>query len=412
MLALASTAAACGSDDNTSDGGGSAAAPAQTSSSTAAAPATKKATGTPIKMMTISTDQSPITSLPEAFTGAKAAANAINTAGGVRGQPIELTTCDDKFTPAGAGACARKAVADGVDAVEMITSYGAQIYPVLKQAGIPAVGNAVFSQLDNQDPLSYPLAAGSDVFFDATPIIAKAAGKKSIAVLALDVASATSIAKEVQDAAGKVGLPFKGIIKMPLQATDLSPTMQQLKKSGAESVVMIVAAPAVPNILKTAQALGVKTTWISYPDVASTDVLKSSGTLAEGMLIASPYPARDNPVYDQYNKEIDAAQEAGLPHIDRREGLQMLNPWLGVHALQAIGDSMSGQVNRQSLLAALKSTSTPLTVGGFVKWTPNATGPAAFPRIANGQVYPLIVKDSKLQANGDPIDVYSELGIK
>jgi len=67
--------------------------------------------------------------LPEAVGDAKAAAKAINDAGGVKGRPIEIEQCDEKGVPTAATACARKAVADKVDAVFLTSNFGASALP-------------------------------------------------------------------------------------------------------------------------------------------------------------------------------------------------------------------------------------------------------------------------------------------
>jgi len=423
IAALALGVAACGSDNNSSSSSGSSGSSgsstaasssgSSTTSSSGASTTAAKPTGKPIKVYVTSTVDSPAVSLPETFMGAESAANAINAAGGVKGRPIQITTCDDKLTPAGGVNCVRKAVADHAVAVQMTTNYGPQVFSVLDKAGIPAVGDSMFSRADFTDPGSFPLVAGSNVQFLASPLLAKAAGKKSIASLAFDIGNAIDNANEVKRAAQKIGMPYKGTVKLPLQATDYAPYIQQLKNMKPDAVVMIVAAAAAPNIWKAAQQLGLKTTWVAYPDVASDQVIKAAGNLAEGMLLTSPYPVPSDPKFAQYNKELDAAKAAGIKYTERRQGIEPVHPWLAIHAIAAMGEKMSGELNAQTLTEALKAQTTPINVGGLVDWNPSIKGPSDYPRVGNGKLYFEVVKNGKLEPYGPgSTNVYQALGLK
>ena len=59
----------------------------------------REGTGTLIKLMLIYTANSPAANSPEALAGAKAAAMAINSAGGVKGHQIQIIGCNDQFRP-------------------------------------------------------------------------------------------------------------------------------------------------------------------------------------------------------------------------------------------------------------------------------------------------------------------------
>src|SRR2546421_2510033 len=122
--AIVLTASACGSGS----GGTGTAADASTQG--------------PIKIMVIGTLQSAAFGFPESVDGAKAAAMAINKAGGINGQQVQILSCNDQFDPNTAAACAQQAVNDKVDAVVTgYTSFGRNIVPILKAADIPFIGN-------------------------------------------------------------------------------------------------------------------------------------------------------------------------------------------------------------------------------------------------------------------------------
>ena len=71
----------------------------------------------PIKVMVITPEDNDILIIPEARIGVQAAAERINSEGGVQGHPIEVLTCNDQNDPNTAASCAREAVDAGVVAV-------------------------------------------------------------------------------------------------------------------------------------------------------------------------------------------------------------------------------------------------------------------------------------------------------
>jgi Periplasmic binding protein len=67
-----------------------------------------------VKLMVITDVASAALALPQVVTGAQAAVNRINAAGGVNGHQLQLLSCNSQANPNDAAACAREAVADKV----------------------------------------------------------------------------------------------------------------------------------------------------------------------------------------------------------------------------------------------------------------------------------------------------------
>ena len=124
MLGVAS---ACGSSSKAP----SSSPAASSGSATTAVGSAAKGTGTPIKLMLIYTANSPAANSPEALTGAKAAAMAINNSGGIDGQQIQIIGCNDQFSANIAAQCAETAVSDHVVAsIASQTIYGTSTDPI------------------------------------------------------------------------------------------------------------------------------------------------------------------------------------------------------------------------------------------------------------------------------------------
>ena len=128
IMAGALLFAACGEDEETATTGQDA---PQAQTSQAAAP-----TGEPIKVMTMTTlEAQNVPTYKNIEVTAEAYERWINSQGGIKGRPLEVTVCDDRGDPTQATSCARDAVRDGVVAgVGSFTFFGDAVVPVLRKA--------------------------------------------------------------------------------------------------------------------------------------------------------------------------------------------------------------------------------------------------------------------------------------
>jgi hypothetical protein len=114
-------------------------------------------------------------SFPGALAAAQGAAMAINKAGGINGHPIDVITCNNENTPAGATKCAEQAVAQKVAADVGEDPYGPVTGPIFAKAGIPLSTEAL-AGTDLNSNVNYPIGGGSWAELVGMPLAAKAAG--------------------------------------------------------------------------------------------------------------------------------------------------------------------------------------------------------------------------------------------
>ncbi len=106
------------------------------------------------------------TKSPELSGAVLAHAKTINNSGGIKDasgktHKLVVVVCTTKLDPNQAETCARDAVAKDVVAVIGDNSTeGAQIFPILEPAGIPAIGNVVFSPVDATSKVAFPITSG------------------------------------------------------------------------------------------------------------------------------------------------------------------------------------------------------------------------------------------------------------
>ena len=92
---------------------------------------------------------------------ATAIAKEFNATGGIGGRRLQVLTCDEHDTSAGAVACANEAVARGVVAVVgSYSQFGSAFMPLLDAADIPYLGGFGLSAEEFSELYSYPVNGG------------------------------------------------------------------------------------------------------------------------------------------------------------------------------------------------------------------------------------------------------------
>ncbi|MFF9146829.1 ABC transporter substrate-binding protein [Streptomyces sp. NPDC014861] len=115
----------------------------------------------PVTVMTWAPDQTRATNMPGMPAMAQAYARWVNSQGGIDGHELRVLTCNEQNTPAGAAACARRAVREG--AVAVVGSYsqnGRAFMAPLEAAGIPYIGGYGLTEDEFTSHLSYPVNGG------------------------------------------------------------------------------------------------------------------------------------------------------------------------------------------------------------------------------------------------------------
>ena len=397
LASLAVVLAACSSSSN---GGG--------------AVSNGKAHGAPVKLLVMYQFQGdPVAQHPEVGAGANAAAEAINAAGGINGHPVQIITCDIHDSATQEEACAQEAVTDKVAAVAgSLFESGAQSIPTLQKAGIPIIGSlGVYTPGELSNPDVWPLMGGAVTTYPAIPYLAAKQGLKRIAVIANP---GTGLDQLIKAQAATAGMTYVGTVSVPTTATDYSSYVAQLKSLNPQVIVQVVSTTASAELMKDGQQLGLNATWANQTLNIDVNNLSTFGDTANGMFITSSFPpataGAQFPGIATFNKEMDAAEKAGIANTDIRSA-QAVTSWLAVHAIALVAKGTSGLLTASSLTSAIKSA-TSVDVEGLINWQPNATGPKDFPRVTNSDVYLEKVQGGKLVlASSTPVDYFSLAGL-
>jgi ABC-type branched-subunit amino acid transport system substrate-binding protein len=337
---------------------------------------------------------SPIGSYPEVETGAQAAADAINRAGGINGHKIDLTFCNSNGDVNQAMTCARQAVSDhDVAVIGQTDFFDPQTMPILEQAGIPDIG--VYSggaTIDGTSPISFPLNAGNFGAYSALPYAYKSEGDKAVGLLAIDLPITLNFSAVVAKAAATAGIKTVGPVEVPEQGvSDYTPYAQQLESLGADSVVAMVGASQFDPIVQAAGSIGLD---------AQFGVCSTCDQTGNDILLSSAYPLvtdTSNPGIAEYNKELtaDGKPAASADDINAYPGL---NAWAAMHAAADVAETIKGTVTAALMVTALHKARN-VNVENLLTWSPADLGSKSlgkFPRFPKTDYYIFVMKNNKI----------------
>jgi ABC-type branched-subunit amino acid transport system substrate-binding protein len=267
--------------------------------------------GSPYKIMLIG----PITAgagvqyppQPELSAGAKAAAQAINAAGGVDGHPIQLEVCDTQNLKNGGVTCATKAIRDKVLAVVGAIDFYGDYTSVLKSAGIPNVAPLPI-QAELSDTNSYPLQGGASVVPAGVVSYVAKQGATSMAYVGNTSAYTSAIPQLTKSVVDKHPGFKLNLISVPLTAADVQPYVTQALKDSYVDVTTVTDT-ATLSFIKDYLADGGKASSIiaSVPPLTPA-VIKTLGASAEGIKVNSLFTPPTDPTAaaEQFTKDMNA----------------------------------------------------------------------------------------------------------
>jgi ABC-type branched-subunit amino acid transport system substrate-binding protein len=412
LVALfALVAVGCGDDDD--DDTATTATTASDDEPDAAAPS-----GEPVKLMVIApTETTTGQNYPDFLAAAKAAALAINDDGGIGGRPVEILYCNEKNDPNEAARCGREAVSNGVVAVVGgYSRHGGSYMPILEEASIPNIALQLLSAADYANPVSFPIDGGTLSLFAGAAFALDDAGATKIAVVRTDVDAAATASQFAQNGIKAAGLEFAGEVAIPIDASDYAPFAAAVQRTGANGAILIQAEQPTSLLLQAFQQAG------TLDDIKlaitagslSQDTVDTLGPeIMDGLLATSGVPpvsaGDDYPELEQFQKEMDAAEDEGIDDADVRRTATVY-PWAAVHVVDVLGDDLD-TVDAASLLKALQSAQG-IKVPFIKSWTPNRAVNSSFPRISNPVAYFVEYDGTELVlSKPEPLNIFEAMGM-
>ncbi len=256
--------------------------------------------------------------------GTRLAVDEINAAGGVLGEPVELSVVDTQTTPqAGVDAAQKLVNVEGVHGVVGALSSGVSIpvaLTVSKAAGVPQVSPASTSPeittLDDDDFLFRTVP--SDAFQGvAMAEVAREKGYDSASVIYVNNDYGEGLAKSFKDAFEAAG---GSVPEMVAYEEKQSSYRGELRKAGKADALIMVAYPGdgIP-ILRQSLEGGFFTQFVFSDGMKAPEIIDAVGAqYLEGMAGTAPQSPEDYPAAETFKKAYEAkfGELPPKPYID------------------------------------------------------------------------------------------------
>lgn len=227
---------------------------------------------------------------PSVVQAAELAVEEINAAGGVDGRPLELVVADD-----GSGAVGAQKAFDALvfrDEVDVLISMETS---AARNAGLPIVQKGripyIYTSFYEGRSCSPYLFVNAWVPEQQVPPVVDyqmKEGAKKFFLIGSDYAFGRGMLDFAEKYIGENGGEVVGEEYLPMDGTDWTAIISQLKNSGADALITSTAGGA-PNVTLTKQLRGAGVT-IPYANLAVDEgTAKSMGGDAEGILISASY---------------------------------------------------------------------------------------------------------------------------
>lgn len=360
----------------------------------------------PVKIMVIA----PLTGrgglLVQIPAAVKAAADQINSQGGLKGHPIEVLTCDEQYSPNVATQCATKAAQERVIAsVGSYSNYSNAFYPAFEKAGIVNLGNHPITDPDFTHPLSYPIVPGFPGQGMAAGVLAGKQGCKSLVAISTNIAVALEIADLIKKGAQSVnpGMTVTEPITVGSPQEDYAPIINQAAARNADCISLLTIPQDTIRIMTAIQASGHKMKVFASTAVFTPKTLKSIGPAADGkVFVAEPQSKANNSpelntIAAAIKKQNPSAQLDSLS----------LDSWGAVQVLKLAAEHMTSFTSRD-LSSALRKIGT-VDLGFYAPFSfaePNAA--KSISQLFNTTSYGWVAKGGEyvpLASPNPPLDV-------
>lgn len=361
--------------------------------------------GDSVKIMVFgSMSQAPFV-LPQIETGAQAAVEHVNKAGGINGTKIELISCDDQMNANAATACGRQAVDEGVAAVVGTFSlFSDNVLEQITAEGIPLIQSEAMNQGELSQENSFPVLAA------VAPNFAALLGLKERGCTDFVVAAPQSATSEyafglVEPVAKTVGVEAKAVL-YPANTTDFTSVAAQLVDKSDCVLLGGGSAESVATLTALKQT-GTKTTNVALSTIAfPNSTIDELGDTADGTLVYSPL------FFESTGKEAvsTAVEEIQAIKSDTVIDEMTMNAYSSVITFAEAAKTIDGDITGQAVTDALNSDLTidngftaPFNFSTDTEQIPNN------PRVVGTKFIEYEVKGGDWQPTGKEFDLAGNL---
>jgi ABC-type branched-subunit amino acid transport system substrate-binding protein len=341
--------------------GSASTAPTGSAAGTSAAPS-----GSPIKVMTIASVNYSGPNYLNILETAKLYQDWINAHGGIKGHPLEVSTCDEQGDPTKTAQCGRQAIANhDVAVVGSFSFNGNAIVPELAANNISWFGICCAVASDELTGTNVQ-QIGGDAGIAGLAVKASVDGCKKIALVALDVGAEEKFWETLVNNALKSvnGPPLVKVVKVPLTAQDYAAEVTQAT-TGTDCIEAILAQANWPSFIPSYKASGAHQRLYGIQGNLDVTITKPNPAVTKGSVVIGVYSDISLPAWNDYRAAISQYK---APTNVNYNSLGGLGTWAAYAAFNNIVSSLSGPITASNFLAAAQKASINLngmTAGGI-----------------------------------------------
>lgn len=289
----------------------------------------------------------------EVSVGAKLYIDAINKAGGVGGQQIEVIALDDKFEPALAAENAKKLIDQGVIALFLTrgTPHTQAVMPLLLQHRVPLIAPSTGAMVLHQPVHPWLFNVRATYQREAERAIRHLSliGMERIALVQVDDSFGSDAATGALAGFSAVGKQPVVHEKFDRNKPDMAPIIPKLIKADAQSVLFIGSGNMVADGVKLLRSAGSRAQVVTLSNNASSGFVKSLGDNARGTVVSQVFP---------YERSLSAPIVKEAIEYGKPSGIEVTPAMLEGYAAAKVlveGLRRAGpNVTREKLRAALE----------------------------------------------------------
>jgi branched-chain amino acid transport system substrate-binding protein len=287
-------------------------------------------------------------SFPYPAVAAKAAAAALNKAGGIDGHPVVIDVCDNQGNPNQSATCGRQAKSNGDIAV--IGSWditgAAVILPVLQAEGIPYIGALAGSPAEVTNPDSFIFDPGAVLASYATAAMWSDEGCKNVVEFGVSGNAAfTAELAGQQKIAAKDGYKLQ-IVNITVAQADVTAPISTALSMHPDCMTYEGDGQTTAKLVAGVRQAGYTGKFITAIGSLLPQLLASLGKVGDGVLVLNTTlsPGSTDPLVTQFRNDVIAyTGSAQAAAVDLNEFGQ--DAWSSVRlvdlALKGSGDYTS-----------------------------------------------------------------------
>ena len=297
--------------------------------------------------------------------GAKLYFDAVNAAGGVYGQKIELVSLDDKFDPKLAAANARTLITEkNVIALFMNrgTPHTQAIQPLLKEYKVPLVAPSTGAMALHEpvDPWLFNVRAPYQREAQRAVEHLAATGVTRIAVAHTDDSFGADSTIGAMRGFDKARLRAAFVLKFNREKPDFKPIVAGVNKLDIQALVLIGSAQSVADGTHELRKAGSRATVVTLSNNASSGFIKLLGEHGRGTIVTQVFPSERALAVPLVKEAYTLAQARGISALTPA----MLEGFAGAKVLVEGLKRAGRNPTRQKLRDALEGMDH-LNIGGM-----------------------------------------------